>query len=85
MKKTRRNYTREFKLEALRLLETSGKSAPQIERDLGIGKGNLYRWKRKLPWPTFAATWSYAQTPTTARCSKNGLPNWKRRFLSRSL
>jgi transposase len=48
MKKTRRNYTREFKLEALRLLETSGKSAPQIERDLGIGKGNLYRWKRKL-------------------------------------
>jgi transposase len=48
MKKTRRHYTREFKLEALRLLETSGKSAPQIERDLGIGKGNLYRWKRKL-------------------------------------
>ena len=47
MKKTRRNYTREFKLEALRLLETS-KSAPQIERDLGIGKGNLYRWKQKL-------------------------------------
>ena len=48
MKKTRRNYAREFKLEALRLLETSGKSATQIERDLGIGKGNLYRWKRKL-------------------------------------
>jgi transposase len=48
MKKTRRQYTREFKLEALRLLETSGKSAAQIERDLGIGSGNLYRWKRKL-------------------------------------
>jgi transposase len=47
MKKTRRQYTREFKLEALRLLETS-KSATQIERELGIGKGNLYRWKRKL-------------------------------------
>lgn len=48
MKKDRRQYTREFKLEALRLLETSGKSATQIERDLGIGSGNLYRWKRKL-------------------------------------
>ena len=48
MKKIRRKYTREFRLEALRLLETSGKSAAQIERDLGIGSGNLYRWKRKL-------------------------------------
>jgi transposase len=48
MKRTRRQYTREFKLEALRLLETSGKSAAQIERDLGIGSGNLYRWKQKL-------------------------------------
>ncbi len=48
MKKSRRKYTREFKVEALRLLETSGKSAAQIERDLGIGVGNLYRWKRKL-------------------------------------
>ena len=48
MKKVRRSYTREFKLEALRLLDTSGKSASQIERDLGIGQGNLWRWKRKL-------------------------------------
>ena len=48
MKKTRRQYTREFKVEALRLLETSGKSAAEIERDLGIGSGNLYRWKEKL-------------------------------------
>jgi transposase len=48
MKKTRRTYTREFKLEALRLLETSGESAAQIERDLGIGAGALSRWKREL-------------------------------------
>jgi transposase len=48
MKKTRRTYTREFKLEAVRLLETSGKSAVQIERDLGIGKGCLSRWKQEL-------------------------------------
>jgi transposase len=48
MKKTRRQYSREFKLDAVRLLETSGKSAAQLERELGIGKGNLGRWKRKL-------------------------------------
>jgi transposase len=47
MKTTRRNYTREFKLEAVRLLETSGKSAAQIQRDLGIGSGCLGRWKRE--------------------------------------
>jgi transposase len=48
MQKTRRTYSREFKVEAVRLLETSGKSASQVERDLGIGKGNLWRWKREL-------------------------------------
>ena len=48
MKKSRRTYTREFKLEALRLLETSGKNTAQIERDLGIGAGCLSRWKREL-------------------------------------
>jgi transposase len=48
MTQDRRTYTREFKLEALRLLESSGKSAAQLERELGIGAGNLYRWKRKF-------------------------------------
>ena len=48
MKRERRTYTAEFKREAVRLVETSGKSAAQIERDLGIGAGCLSRWKRKL-------------------------------------
>ena len=46
MTKARKQYTREFKMEAVRLLETSGKSAVQLERELGIGHGNLWRWKR---------------------------------------
>ena len=48
MKKVRKKYEREFKMEAVRLLEASGKSASQLERELGIGKGNLWRWKRKF-------------------------------------
>jgi transposase len=47
MGKPRKQYTTEFKIEAVRLYETSGKSASQIERELGIGAGNLWRWKRK--------------------------------------
>jgi transposase len=48
MSKIRKTYTSEFKREALRLLETSGKSAAQLERDLGIGPGCLSRWKFKF-------------------------------------
>jgi transposase len=46
MKRENRTYTREFKLEALRLYETSGKSASQVERDLGISRGCIYRCKK---------------------------------------
>ena len=46
MTRTRRNYTREFKIEAVRLLETSGRNASQLERELGIGAGCLSRWKQ---------------------------------------
>jgi len=48
MTKTRRTYTDEFKREAVQLLESSGKSARQLERELGIGKTCLSRWKREL-------------------------------------
>jgi transposase len=48
MSKQRRSYNTEFKLEALQLLETSGKTAAEIERELGIGDGCLLQWKRKL-------------------------------------
>lgn len=48
MKETKRIYTREFKLEVLRLLETCGENAAHIERDLGITPGLLTCWKRQL-------------------------------------
>ena len=40
-----RTYTKEFKLEALELLESSGKSAAQLERELGITTGLLLKWR----------------------------------------
>ena len=46
-KRNYRTYTEDFKLEALNLLENSGKSAGQIERDLGITPGLLTKWKAR--------------------------------------
>lgn len=41
----RRSYTEEFKREAVRLMESSGKPVAQTARDLGINDNNLYRWR----------------------------------------
>lgn len=41
----RRSYTEEFKREAVRLMETSGKAVAQVARDLGVNDNNLYRWR----------------------------------------
>jgi transposase len=43
----RRTYTKEFKQEAIRLYETSGKSVAQIESDLDITPGLLNKWRAK--------------------------------------
>jgi transposase len=42
-----RTYTPEFKREALELLKNSGKSAGQVERELGITAGMLLKWRAK--------------------------------------
>jgi transposase len=42
-----RKYTQEFKLEALELLKSSGKSAGQLERELGITPGLLGKWRNR--------------------------------------
>jgi transposase len=41
----RRKYTEEFKREAVRLMESSGKPIAELARDLGVNDNNLYRWR----------------------------------------
>lgn len=48
MSSTRRKYTREFKLDAVRLLRESGKTAKQVASDLGIDRSMLSSWNRDL-------------------------------------
>ena len=42
-----RTYTDDFKREALELLKSSGKSAGQLERELGITPGMLLKWRNR--------------------------------------
>lgn len=42
-----REYSREFKLEALELLKRGDKNASQIERELGITPGMLVKWRAR--------------------------------------
>lgn len=48
MKRQRRVYTREFKLEAVQLTEESERSVAEVARDLGIHPNNLYKWRQEL-------------------------------------
>lgn len=44
----RQRYTREFKLEAVRLLESGDQPGVEIARELGIKRNQLYKWREEL-------------------------------------
>ena len=41
----RKTYTREFKLQALRMLTDTGLSIAEVARQLGVTEGSLRSWK----------------------------------------
>jgi len=41
-------YTRELKIEAAKLVQTSGKPMSQVAQDLGVSDSNLSRWCRQF-------------------------------------
>jgi transposase len=49
MPKEQRTFTREFKAEAVQLVQSSKKPQAQIARDLGIADSTLHHW-----WKQFA-------------------------------
>ena len=44
----RQYYSKQFKLEALRLLEHSGKAGAELARELGVRRNQLYKWRAEL-------------------------------------
>jgi transposase len=47
MPKVQRTFTHEFKLEAVRLAQSSEKSLTQVARDLGIADSTLSHWCKR--------------------------------------
>ena len=47
-RKPYKTYTREFKQEAVRLMETTDRPATEVAMELGIRRNQLYKWKEQL-------------------------------------
>ena len=47
-RKPYKTFTKEFKKEAVRLMEQSDKPSSQIALELGIRRNQLYKWKDQL-------------------------------------
>ena len=45
---SRRKFTREFKLSAVRLVNEQGYSIPEAARSLGLGQGSVRQWVEKF-------------------------------------
>jgi transposase len=48
MAKVQKTYTVEFKREAVRLAQTSGKPIAQVARELGISDASIHQWRKEL-------------------------------------
>ncbi|MCU7802929.1 MAG: transposase [Candidatus Thiodiazotropha sp. (ex Lucinoma borealis)] len=47
-RKPYKTYSKEFKEEAVRLMETSQKPSSEIAMELGIRRNQLYKWKEQM-------------------------------------
>jgi len=46
--KQRQTFSKEFKREAVRLLETTSKPASELALELGVRRNQLYKWQEQL-------------------------------------
>lgn len=44
----RKSFTKEFKLEAVRLLEKGDRPAADLARELGVQRNQLYKWQEQI-------------------------------------
>ena len=44
----RPHFTKEFKLEAVRLWKSSGRPAAAVARELGLRRNHLYKWQHEV-------------------------------------
>lgn len=46
--KQRKQYDKQFKLEAVRLIVEEGRSVASVARDLGLNANSLHHWKKQF-------------------------------------
>lgn len=51
----RTSYSKEFKVEAVRLLELGDKKPADLARELGVSRNKLYQWREQLKAKSEAA------------------------------
>ena len=56
LKKRYKQYSREFKAEAVRLSEVGDKTASEVARELGIRVNQIWKWKRQLEQESVTGT-----------------------------
>lgn len=44
----RKTYTKEFKREAVKLLESNDQCVSQLARELGVQRNQLYKWQTEI-------------------------------------
>ena len=44
----KKTYSREFKVEAVKLLESTDRTGDDIAKELGINRNQLYKWREEL-------------------------------------
>jgi transposase len=51
----RQRFTKEFKLDAIRLWKSSGRPAAAVARELGLRRNHLYKWQTEVETHSEAA------------------------------
>ena len=48
MAKVQKTYTQQFKHEAVRFVQSCGKSIAQVAREVGISDSSIHQWRKEL-------------------------------------
>ena len=75
-----REFTEDFRREALELLKSSGKSVKQIEQDLGITPGLLRKWRERYQVVSKGSTETSLE-PSDIETAKREIVRLKRELL----
>jgi transposase len=86
--KQQRRFTKEFEEEAVRLVQTSGRTQREIAGDLGIGLSTLVRWLGRSRDRRAAAPEMAAANDVTAELKRlrreNEIPRQERDILKKA-